>query len=349
MNPDPVAALRDVLAQNAKIPHLEAEIAHLRKHSASAELDAVLDALNEHPSSPEIGDHSMADQVRLIIKWWEETDVENNDAHNALDELGAPDEGTPAERIRALAAAKDRHIADLEGKIKAGRPEPGLAEVRFLPTPADLAADLDDADWGWLWITRVDAMRLFRALTKARGSKIDKTPTITSDTVHCAAIRLAALVEMAEEKDRRIAELEEELRTINAALDRYHANVGIEPGTMQIGQVLDYAATHYLEREHLTSEVRALAAERNEGAEPDRPDYLKPYSASLACPKCGCAVWWQFPDWRGPSEEGDAWCYRSRHMHRDTMKPMLGDGACDWTGRVRRCGSMRGLGARIMQ
>lgn len=114
MNPDPVAALRDVLAQNAKIPHLEAEIAHLRKHSASAELDAVLDALNEHPSSPEIGDHSMADQVRLIIKWWEETDVENNDAHNALDELGAPDEGTPAERIRALAAAKDKRIAELE-------------------------------------------------------------------------------------------------------------------------------------------------------------------------------------------------------------------------------------------
>ena len=277
MNPDPVAALRDVLAQNAKIPHLEAEIAHLRKHSASAELDAVLDALNEHPSSPEIGDHSMADQVRLIIKWWEETDVENNDAHNALDELGAPDEGTPAERIRALAAAKDRHIADLEGKIKAGRPEPGLAEVRFLPTPADLAADLDDADWGWLWITRVDAMRLFRALTKVRGGKIDKTPTITSDTVHCAAIRLAALVEMAEEKDRRIAELEEQLRTINAALDRYHANVGIEPGTMQIGQVLDYAATHYLEREHLTSKVRVLEEDLASA----------PTSEHLPCPFCG--------------------------------------------------------------
>lgn len=183
MNPDPVAALRDVLAQNAKLPHLEAEIAHLRKHNASAELDAVLDALNEHPSSPEIGDHSMADQVRLIIKWWEETDVENNDAHNALDELGAPDEGTAAERIRALAAAKDR----------------------------------------------------------------------------------------------RIAELEEQLRTINAALDRYHANVGIEPGTMQIGQVLDYAATHYLEREHLTSEVRVLEEDLASA----------PTSEHLPCPFCG--------------------------------------------------------------
>ena len=186
----------------------------------------------------------------------------------------------PNAQAVAMAAENEAlrgRVADLEGKIKAGRPEPGLAEVRFLPTPADLAADLDDADWGWLWITRVDAMRLFRALTKVRGGKIDKTPTITSATVHCAAIRLAALVEMAEEKDRRIAELEEQLRTINAALDRYHANVGIEPGTMQIGQVLDYAATHYLEREHLTSEVRVL----------EEDPASAPTSEHLPCPFCG--------------------------------------------------------------
>jgi hypothetical protein len=35
MNPDPIAALRAVLAENARIPALEAEIAHLRKHNAS--------------------------------------------------------------------------------------------------------------------------------------------------------------------------------------------------------------------------------------------------------------------------------------------------------------------------
>lgn len=116
---DPVAALRAVLTENAKVKHLEEENAYLRKHNASAELDAVQDALNEHPASPDIGDLSMAEQVRQIIKWWDETEVENNDAHNALDELGAPDKGTPAKRIRALAVAKDRQIAELEAKVRA--------------------------------------------------------------------------------------------------------------------------------------------------------------------------------------------------------------------------------------
>lgn len=127
---DPVAALRAVLAANAKIPHLEAEIDYLRKHNASAELDAVQDALNEHPASPDIGDLSMAEQVRQIIKWWDETEVENNDAHNVLDELGAPDKGTPAKRIRALAVAKDQQIAELEAKVRAlARNANSLAEA----------------------------------------------------------------------------------------------------------------------------------------------------------------------------------------------------------------------------
>ena len=195
---DPVAALRAVLAKNARIPHLEAEIAHLRKRDPSEELDAVQDALNEHPASPDIGDLSLAEQVRQIIKWWDETEVENNDAHNVLDELCAPDEGTPAKRNRALAAAKDQQIAELEEK------------------------------------------------------------------------------------------------------------------------------------------VRALAAERTQ-ATTERPDYLTPGASELACPQCGCVVYWQMHE-VNDGAEGSAHCSRSSYTARAPSMPMVGDGGCEWHGRVRRVG-----------
>lgn len=95
-----------------------------------------------------------------------------------------------------------RAIDDLRAKATSSAPDtindrdPNLEEVRFLPTPEDIAADLDSVkDWGWLQIPRVDAMRLFLALTKARGGVIDDPPIITDATVRCAAIKLSNLVD----------------------------------------------------------------------------------------------------------------------------------------------------------
>lgn len=79
----------------------------------------------------------------------------------------------------------------------------------------------------------------------------------------------------------RIAELEGALGTIDEALDRYHSDVGIEPGTMQIWQVLNNAATHYLERQHFTSEAWVLRAELEKECDDLRAD---PADAMLRIP-----------------------------------------------------------------
>lgn len=201
---DPVAALRAVLAKNARIPHLEAEIAHLRKRDPSEELDAVQDALNEHPASPDIGDLSLAEQVRQIIKWWDETEVENNDAHNALDELGAPDKGTPAKRIRALAVAKDRQIAELEA-IRAA-----LAESPMPNAPADC----DLAGWvryllrGWR-SERKEASELAQLCQEAHN-------TLTSLGVPDEGTPAIRILYLAVAYRRQISELEEKVRALAA-------------------------------------------------------------------------------------------------------------------------------------
>ena len=123
---DPVAALRAVLARNARIPYLEAEIAHLRKHNASAELEAIRAALAESPVPNAPADCDLAGWVRYLLRGWrserkEASELANlcQQAHNALTSVGAPEGGTPAVRIFHLEVSHQRRISELEAKVRA--------------------------------------------------------------------------------------------------------------------------------------------------------------------------------------------------------------------------------------
>lgn len=87
----------------------------------------------------------------------------------------------------------------------------------------------------------------------------------------------------------------------------------------------------------------ALSAERlaklaaNLRQSPARPDYLTPGASELACPQCGCVVYWQMHE-VNDGAEGSAHCSRSSYTARAPSMPMIGDGGCEWHGRVRRVG-----------
>lgn len=125
------------------------------------------------------------------------------------------------------------------------------------------------------------------------------------------------------------------------AADFWQNQLEVLTGILGVGFGERITAAQRLVDEHrrLTAENERLRAElaelRAQFAPPmaPMPAYLQPESPEMACPSCGGRV-----HWGGIGDDGLGYAYCARSDRACTRKdqPEIGDGACAWTGHVRR-------------
>ena len=289
--------------------YLDAE--HLRSES-----NAIAAALAESPVPTCPPDCDLAGWIRYAVRGWMAERAEGNhladlcqNAHNALTAAGVPNEGTPAERIEVL-----RRNADSYSEV--------ILSVYGVIYDADPSLSGQLAD-------RV--RHICRDLADARAQLAHpKAPA-----KHLCSERTAIIAALDEFGYTIPHDDDDPIGWVRSALERKAAELNwmvAECAQLRHERTQLQFEIHQL-REQLAHVQAPAEPEPMQAAWPIPPDYLLPDGPDLACPGCGGRV-----HWGGIGEDGvgAAHCARSSFACTRADQPEIGDGTCEWSGRVRR-------------